>query len=114
MRIVHYCQHVLGMGHFFRSLEIDKALEGHDVTLITGGTPLSITYPPHVQVIELPSLSMDEEFGAFIRTDKDGTKYVLTEHELDAIKAQRTTILTESLKALQPDIFSCGTFPLWS
>lgn len=111
MRIVHYCQHVLGMGHFFRSLEIDKALEGHDVTLITGGTPLSITYPPHVQVIELPSLSMDEEFGAFIRTGKDGTKHVLTEHELDTIKAQRTTILTESLKALQPDIFLVELFP---
>jgi len=111
MRIVHYCQHVLGMGHFFRSLEIDKALEGHEVTLVTGGTPLSITYPPHLQVIELPSLSMDEEFGAFIRTEKDGTKHILTEQELESIKAQRTTILTETLKALQPDVFLVELFP---
>lgn len=111
MRIVHYCQHVLGMGHFFRSLEIDKALVNHEVTLITGGTPLSITYPPHVQVVELPSLSMDEEFGAFIRTDKDGAKHVLTEQELETIKIQRTLILTETLKALQPDVFLVELFP---
>ncbi|MCT4626225.1 glycosyltransferase [Halodesulfovibrio sp.] len=111
MRIVHYCQHVLGMGHFFRSLEIDKALAEHEVTLITGGSPLSITYPPHLQVIELPSLSMDENFGAFVHTEEDGTKRVLREQELDSIKAQRTTILTETLLALQPDIFLVELFP---
>ncbi|SHJ10134.1 glycosyltransferase family protein [Halodesulfovibrio aestuarii] len=111
MRVVHYCQHVLGMGHFFRSLEIDKALVDHEVTLVTGGTPLSITYPPHVQVIELPPLSMDEEFGAFIRTDKDGSKHILSEAELEIIKLQRTDILTETLKALQPDVFLIELFP---
>lgn len=111
MRVVHYCQHVLGMGHFFRSLEIDKALTEHEVTLVTGGSPLSITYPPHLQVIELPSLSMDEDFGVFVHTEEDGTKRVLGEQELDSIKAQRTTILTETLLALQPDIFLVELFP---
>ncbi|SIO17282.1 glycosyltransferase family protein [Halodesulfovibrio marinisediminis] len=111
MRVVHYCQHVLGMGHFFRSLEIDKALAGHDVTLITGGTPVSISYPDHVQVVELPSLSMDEEFGTFIRKDTKGNKQVLTEQELESIKKQRTAILIETIKKLQPDIFLVELFP---
>lgn len=111
MRIVHYCQHVLGMGHFFRSLEIDKALEEHDVTLVTGGTPISISYPEHVQVVELPPLSMDEEFGAFIRKDAEGNKLALTQQELEAIKKQRTSILVETLKTLQPDIFLIELFP---
>lgn len=111
MRVVHYCQHVLGMGHFFRSLEIDHALAGHEVTLITGGTPVSVSYPKHVQVIELPSLSMDEDFGTFVRTDEQGKKHPLTEQELEGIKAQRATILTETLLALQPDIFLVELFP---
>lgn len=111
MRIVHYCQHVLGMGHFFRSLEIDKALSEHEVTLITGGAPLSMEYPEHVQVVELPALSMDENFGTFVHTEPDGSKRALSEQEVAAIKAQRATMLTETLIALQPDIFLVELFP---
>ena len=38
MRITYYCQHVLGIGHLHRSLEICKAIAvEHQVTLILGG-----------------------------------------------------------------------------
>ncbi len=36
MKILVYCQHVLGVGHFFRTLEICRALAGHDVVLVSG------------------------------------------------------------------------------
>lgn len=111
MRIVHYCQHVLGMGHFFRSLEIDKALAGHDVTLITGGTPLAITYPDHVNVVELPPLSMDENFGTFVHTTESGARRALTDSEVTSIQLKRTQVLCDTLKELQPDIFLVELFP---
>lgn len=111
MRIVHYCQHVLGMGHFFRSLEIDKALEGHDVTLITGGAPLTIAYPDHVNVVELPPLSMDENFGTFVHTTESGTKRALTDDEISTIQQKRTQILCDTLKEVQPDVFLVELFP---
>jgi spore coat polysaccharide biosynthesis predicted glycosyltransferase SpsG len=37
MKIIFYCQYVWGMGHLFRSLELVRALAGHDVVLIAGG-----------------------------------------------------------------------------
>ena len=111
MRVVHYCQHVLGMGHFFRSLEIDKALLNHDVTLITGGTPLAITYPEHVNVVELPPLSMDENFGTFVHTDEAGNTHALTDSEITSIQQKRTRMLCDTLKELQPDVFLVELFP---
>ena len=111
MRVVHYCQHVLGMGHFFRSLEIDKALVNHDVTLITGGTPLAITYPEHVNVVELPPLSMDESFGTFVHTDEAGNTRALTDSEITSIQQKRTRMLCDTLKELQPDVFLVELFP---
>ena len=111
MRVVHYCQHILGMGHFFRSLEIDKALKEHEVTLVTGGSPLSVTYPEHLQVVELPPLSMDTEFNAFVTYTDDGTAKPLTADDLSVIQWQRTTVLMETLQQLQPDIFLVELFP---
>ena len=40
MNILHYTQHVLGIGHLFRSLAIDRALAPATVHLTTGG-PIS-------------------------------------------------------------------------
>ena len=34
MRVLHYCQHVLGIGHLFRSLAICRALAPHPVVLV--------------------------------------------------------------------------------
>src|SRR6218665_3653699 len=63
MRILHYCQHVLGMGHLFRSLEIARALHRHEVTLVTGGPPVSAALPPHIRHVQLPPLMMDSGFS---------------------------------------------------
>lgn len=64
MNLVHHSQHVLGLGHYFRSLEIDRALlaKGLDVRLITGGPKPPSPPPQGIEHIPLPGLRMDEDF----------------------------------------------------
>lgn len=63
MKIIYYCQHVLGIGHFFRSLEICKAFAGHEVILVTGGSLVPAQLPSHVREMHLPELMMNQEFS---------------------------------------------------
>lgn len=54
-----YCQHVWGVGHFFRILEICRALDRHDLVLITGGPEVAVPLPANVRRVQLPVLRMD-------------------------------------------------------
>ena len=71
MRIIQYCQHVLGMGHYFRTLEIARALHRHELVLVTGGPPLEVKLPSHVAEYRLPGLQMDAAFTVISSTDKN-------------------------------------------
>ena len=52
MNVSYYCQHVLGIGHFHRSMEICKAIaRHHPTTLIVGGPPVDDRHPG-IQVLE--------------------------------------------------------------
>ncbi len=63
MKIMFYSQHVLGVGHFFRSMEIAGALHRHEVLFVEGGDPVpGFTSPGHVKRLFLPPLMMDSEF----------------------------------------------------
>lgn len=97
MRIVHYCQHVLGIGHFFRSLEICKALEGHEVFLVTGGPRIDTPLPPHVREVCLPGLMMERDFKVLFATDKD--------RSVDQVKEERQYLLLELFRKEAPDLF---------
>ena len=70
MKIIFYCQHVLGVGHLFRAREICKALVGHEVILVTGGPQIETTLPKHVTVVKLPGLQMDRKFKDLFSSDK--------------------------------------------
>ena len=62
-RVMFYCQHVLGMGHLVRSLEIVKALNEFSVTFVNGGELLQgFQAPPSVEVVNLPAIKSDGEF----------------------------------------------------
>ncbi len=91
------------MGHYFRSLEICKALSTHDVIFVTGGTGISIPVPEHIRKIELPALSMDQDFGK-LETDQQG-------RNIDDVKAARKIILYELFLSEQPDLFIVELFP---
>ena len=50
MKIIFYCQYVWGMGHLFRSIELARALAGHEVILVAGGQEIDVRLPQHVWV----------------------------------------------------------------
>jgi predicted glycosyltransferase len=102
MKIVFYCQHVLGIGHFFRSLEICRALERHHVILVTGGPRVAASLPRHVQEIRLPTLAMDRDFKEL---QAEGGA------DVDAIRQQRRERLRTLFAAEKPDLFLVELYP---
>jgi predicted glycosyltransferase len=70
VNVVLYCQHVLGIGHFFRSLELARAFRRHRLVLVTGGPRVDVAMPEHVTEYRLPPLEMDAEFTALFPAEK--------------------------------------------
>ena len=103
MKIIFYCQHVLGIGHLFRAREICKALVGHQVILVTGGPQIDVKLPKHVTVIKLPGLQMDQKFKVLFSTDKTSP--------LDQIKKERQKKLMAIIEKERPDIFFLELYP---
>ncbi len=103
MKILIYCQHVLGMGHFFRTLEIVRALEGHDIVLVTGGGDLPAAIPEDIRQVRLPGLMMDREFS--------GLYSLVSEKDVDQVKVLRRDALMRLAEAEQPDVFVAELYP---
>ncbi|MGA2224192.1 MAG: glycosyltransferase [Syntrophobacteraceae bacterium] len=102
MKILFYCQHVLGIGHFFRSMEVARALSRHTVVFVLGGAPLSGFIPPgHVKVLSLPALMMDPEFKSLH----------VQEGSLEDIRQSRRRMLMDLLVSFDPDLILTELFP---
>jgi predicted glycosyltransferase len=103
MNVSYYCQHVLGIGHFHRSMEICKAIaRNHPTTLILGGPPVE-TVQPNIQVLKLPGLQMDHEFNNMVPCDSGLS--------LDDVKTARKELLFSHFKKDKPDIFVTELYP---
>lgn len=103
MKVTYYCQHVLGIGHFHRSMEICKAIaRRHPITLIVGGPPVEVNQPG-IQVLQLPGLQMDSQFGKLIPCRG--------EEKLEDVKAVRREQLFAHFKESRPDIFITELYP---
>ncbi len=93
------------MGHFFRSLEIARALNGHEVVMVTGGPEAPADFPPHVRHEQLPGLRMDENFSTLLPTeDQEG-------RDLDDIRQERVQRLLQLLHEFKPQTFMVELFP---
>lgn len=103
MKIIHYCQHVLGIGHLFRSLEICRALAAHEVILVSGGPRVVTQLPRHVREFRLPELQMDREFKSLFSAQPNST--------LDQVRQARQTQLYDLFKIERPDIFITELYP---
>lgn len=103
MKVIQYCQHVLGIGHLFRSLEICRALSGHEVVLITGGPRVDARLPEHVREVCLPDLQMNQEFKGLYSSQKNTP--------LNLLKEQRKAQIFNLIKAEKPDIFLVELYP---
>ena len=103
MKIIYYCQHVLGMGHYFRSLEICKAFKGHEVMLVSGGESMNMPIPEHVREVSLLPLRMDADFSRLESDSDHGT--------VEQIKAARQQALYDLFLCECPDLFMVELFP---
>jgi len=103
MRIVFYCQHVLGVGHMFRSLEIVKGLADHEVILVTGGAEVDFDPPANMTQVRLPGLMMDADFTRFIPLEQGV--------EVDEVLERRLERFEEIMAAYRPDVFMVELFP---
>ncbi len=104
MKIIYYCQHVLGMGHYFRSLEICRAFSGHDVILVSGGMSMDAVVPDHVREVALPDLHMDPDFSRFETTAG-------ASGDIDNVRHIRQRMLQELVMSECPDVFMVELFP---
>ena len=103
MKIIQYCQHVLGMGHLFRSLEICRALSDHEVVLVTGGPQIDTKLPEHVREVRLPDLQMNQEFKGLFSTTKNVA--------IDQVKKKRQQRLFALFEKERPDLFLVELYP---
>jgi predicted glycosyltransferase len=102
MRVMFYCQHVLGIGHFFRSMEIARALHRHEVLFVEGGEPLpGFEAPPHVARAFLPPLMMDADFQHLEAVAGD----------VEAIRNERRQQLMALFQRFRPDVWVIELFP---
>lgn len=103
MKILIYCQHVLGVGHLFRTLEIARALRNHQVTLLLGGPPATIAHTDHIRVVQLPGLRMDAAFSSLLPTEHNKT--------LEEVKQLRQDKIFSIVHDVQPDVMMIELFP---
>lgn len=102
MKILFYCQHVLGIGHFFRSFEIAKSLAPHQVLFVEGGQPLiDIPFPSHIRRLLLPPLMMNETFE----------KFNVEGEELLRVQKSRRDELLKAYRDFLPDVIIIELFP---
>ncbi len=103
MKVSYYCQHVLGIGHFQRSLEICKAIaKTSPTTLILGGPQVQVS-SPGVKILQLPGLKMDNNFENLQPCDQSLA--------LDQAKTQRVEALFTHFTKTQPDVFITELYP---
>lgn len=103
MKIAVYCQYVMGVGHLFRMLEICRALESHDVLLLTGGPPVDAAIPEHVRHLPMRGLKMDAAFRHLLPI-REGD-------DVEQIKAERQRMLIDTFAAEKPDVVLVELYP---
>lgn len=103
MNILHYTQHVLGIGHLFRSLAIDRALAPATVHLTTGGPEVSLSLPENVRHHPMPALKMDSDFQTVSTVDLDA--------DLESTWKAREKLLLEIFHEVHPEVILVEMFP---
>ncbi len=104
-RIMFYCQHILGMGHLVRSMEIVHGLiKDFQVCFINGGEVVpGFDIPPSVEVVNLPAIKTDAEFQ-----ELQVVNSLQSIEEIQEIRKNRLLAIFEQFK---PDCLIIELFP---
>ncbi|MEM8722890.1 MAG: glycosyltransferase [Cyanobacteria bacterium P01_G01_bin.39] len=104
-KVMFYCQHILGMGHLIRSVEIVKGLiPDFQICFINGGKVIDeFQFPAEIEVVNIPAVQTDTEFNELRPVDDN-----LTMAEVETI---RTNILLETCDRIKPDILIVELYP---
>ena len=104
-KLMFYCQHILGMGHLVRSMEIVRGLVADfQVCFVNGGEAVpGFQVPSAVEVINLPAIKTDTEFRELQPVDATLS--------LAAVEAMRRQQLLDCLETFQPDVLMVELFP---
>ncbi|TBR60941.1 glycosyl transferase [Westiellopsis prolifica IICB1] len=104
-KIMFYCQHILGMGHLVRSMEIVRGLTNDfQICFINGGEVIpDFQIPSGIEVINLPAIKTDSDFKELQVVDH---AFTLTE-----VQEIRKQLLLSIFDELQPDILMIELFP---
>ncbi|MBF2003497.1 MAG: glycosyl transferase [Synechococcales cyanobacterium M58_A2018_015] len=104
-RLLFYCQHILGIGHLVRSMEIVRGLvNDFEVFFINGGEVVDgFDVPAGIHLINIPPIKTDSEFRELqIPTGFDSVEQVL-EHRRD--------LLLHTFEQVQPTVLMVELFP---
>ncbi|NJK40193.1 MAG: glycosyl transferase [Acaryochloridaceae cyanobacterium SU_2_1] len=104
-KLMFYCQHILGMGHLIRSMEIVRGLtDQFQVCFINGGEVIQgFPVPALVQVVNLPGIKTDTEFQELQPVDPG--------RSLAEVECDRKAKLLHTLEQFQPDVLMVELFP---
>ncbi|MEM6751688.1 MAG: glycosyltransferase [Cyanobacteria bacterium P01_C01_bin.38] len=104
-KLLFYCQHILGMGHLVRSMEIVRGLmPDFQVCFLNGGQIIKeFEIPDGIEVVNLPAIKTDAEFKQL--------KPVDTSLSLAEVQEIRKNKLLEVAEEFQPDVLMIELFP---
>ena len=103
-KVMVYCQHVLGMGHFIRSLELVRGLKDFHVCFVNGGGTIpGLSIPSEVDVVQLPPIKSESNFKEIQALDGDTN--------IEDIKKARQKFLIREYEKFQPDLIIIELFP---
>jgi predicted glycosyltransferase len=104
-KLFFYCQHILGIGHLVRSMQIVQGLsQDFQIYFINGGQVIpDFEIPPGIEVINLPALKTDPEFRSLQVVDDD--------RSLAEVQEDRKNQILSLYDRIQPDLLMIELFP---
>jgi predicted glycosyltransferase len=104
-KLMFYCQHILGIGHLVRSMEIVRGLVADfEICFVNGGKAIAgFEIPAGVEVVNLPAIETDPEFQNLAVVDDS--------RSLEEVQEFRKNQLLEIFNSFQPDILMIELFP---
>lgn len=104
-KLMFYCQHILGMGHLIRSMEIVRGLANDfEICFINGGEIIQNFQVPHgVTVLNLPAIKTDKNFRELRPVDESLS--------LEEVQETRQHLLLNQMVTFQPDVLMVELFP---